>query len=70
MNSYIELYHSAVEVLLGYIGCVAVVLLHTYQVKCDVYNLLLLCLSVGTRSDNGKIGVRWMCVCEHVLGMF
>lgn len=30
--------------------------------ECAFYNLLLLCLSVGTRSDNGKIVVRWMCV--------
>lgn len=24
-----------------------------------------LCLSVGTRSDNGKILVRWMCLHAH-----
>lgn len=39
-------------------------LLYTYQVKCVIYKLLLLCLSVGTRSDNGKIVVR--CMCGHV----
>lgn len=33
-----------------------------FEVVCDIYNTLL-CLSVGTRSNNGKMVVRWMFVC-------